>query len=82
MVCMRDKVNGLGRMPGDAGALPECSTLGRVELELVGLPGKALAQDATRRLRFVVHAAGWLQSMVLHGHCCRYCNIRQCEGLT
>ena len=29
---------------------------------------KALARDATRRLRFVVHAAGWLHSMVLHGH--------------
>ena len=32
------------------------------------LPGKALARDAMRRLRFVVHAAGWLHSMVLHGH--------------
>ena len=31
------------------------------------LLGKALTQDATRRLRFVVHAAGCLHSMVLHG---------------
>ena len=37
-----------------------------VEPELVGLPGKALAMDVTRRLRFVVHAAGWLHSMVLY----------------
>ena len=28
---------------------------------------KGLTRDATRRLRFVVHAAGWLHSMVLHG---------------
>ena len=28
---------------------------------------KCLTRDATRRLRFVVHAAGWLHSMVLHG---------------
>ena len=28
---------------------------------------KGLARDATRRLRFVVHAAGWLHSSVLHG---------------
>ena len=41
--------------------------MGRVDLELVGLLGKALTQDVTRRLRFVVHAAGWLHSMVLHG---------------
>ena len=43
-----------------------------VEPELVGLPGKALTRDAMRRLRFVLHAAGWVHSMVLHGHtwCC------------
>ena len=28
---------------------------------------KGLTRDATRRLRFVVHAARWLHSMVLHG---------------
>ena len=28
---------------------------------------KGLTRDATRRLRFVVHAAGWLHSMVIHG---------------
>ena len=38
--------------------------------QLVGLPGKALSQDAPTSLRFVVHAAGWLQSMVLHGCWC------------
>ena len=43
------------------------SSLDRVELELVGLLGKVLARDATTRLRLVVHAAGWLHSMVLHG---------------
>ena len=56
---------GVGRMPGDAVALPECevqtppswcAALGTVEPELVGLPGKALTRDATRRLRFVFHA--------------------------
>ena len=35
--------------------------------KLVCLTGKALDREATRRLRFVVHAAGWLRSMVLHG---------------
>ena len=47
-----------------------CAALGRVEPELVGLPGMDLALDATRRLRFVVHTAGWLHSTVLHGHRC------------
>ena len=44
----------------------------RVEPELVGLRGKALAGDATRRLRFLVHAAGlcsrinvWLLCLVI-----------------
>ena len=48
----------------------KCAAMGMVELELVCLPGKALTWDATRRLRFVVHATRWLHSMVLHG-CCR-----------
>ena len=42
-----------------------CAALGRVEPELVGLPGMAFARDDMRRLRFDVHAAGWLLSMVL-----------------
>ena len=63
-------------MSGDAGALPEYKlilrthcrpALGRVESELVVIPGKALARYATRRLQFVVHAASLLHSMVLHG---------------
>ena len=37
-----------------------CTALGRVKPELVGLPGKTLIRDAKRRLRFIVHAAGWL----------------------
>ena len=41
------------------------AALGRIESELVGLPGMALTWEATRRLRFVVHVAGWLHSMVL-----------------
>ena len=76
------------RMSSDAGALPEyevntlmtpdhtssrCTALGRVELELVDLPGKALTQDATRRILFVVHAADWLHSMVLHR--CNYSGL-------
>ena len=36
-----------------------CAVLGTVELDLVGLPGKALTQDATRSLRCVLHADGW-----------------------
>ena len=50
-----------------------CTALVRVERVLVDLPGKGLARDATKRLWFVVHAAGWLHSMVLHeriGSCC------------
>ena len=46
---------------------PGAQLLGRVEPKLIGLPGKALVLDATRMFRFVVHAAGWLYSMVLHG---------------
>ena len=57
-------------MSGDVGALPECevktpisppyrcASMKRVESELVGLPVQALAEDTTRRLQFVVHAAG------------------------
>ena len=33
----------------------------------VGLPEKVLTWDATRRLRFYVHIAGWLHSMVFQG---------------
>ena len=47
------------------------AALGRVVPELVGFPRKALTWDVTRRLRFVVHAAGWLHSMVLNGRTCR-----------
>ena len=50
--------------------LSMCASLGRVESELVGLPGKALAWNASKRLRFFVHAADWLHCMVLHGRCC------------
>ena len=48
-------------------------SLGRFEPELIGLPGKALARDASRRLLFVSHAAYWLHSIVFHG-CSRCCN--------
>ena len=80
---MRDKAKGVGGMSIVDGGLPECevkilmtpyhtppsmcAALGRVEPELVGLPRKAVALDATRRPRFIVHAAGWLHSMVIHG---------------
>ena len=72
----------VGRMSGDAGAFPECvgntlitpdSTIIQVRSSGYGRAGigrsywKGLTRDATRRLRFVVHAAGWLHSMVLHG---------------
>ena len=39
------------------------TALGRVEPELFALPGKALTQDATTRLHFVVYTAGCLLSM-------------------
>ena len=63
---MRDKACGLG----DAGGFPEfevihrlhpikpqsrCAALGRVETELVCLPGKALTWDVTRGLRFDIN---------------------------
>ena len=72
----------VGRMSGDAGAFPECvvntlitpaRTTIQVRCSGYGRAGigrffwKGLARDATRRLRFVVHAAGWLHSMVIHG---------------
>ena len=41
-----------------------CAALGIFVLELVGLNRKALSRDATRRLRFIVHAVGWFHSMV------------------
>ena len=43
-----------------------CAALDRVEPELFGLPGKALARDITRSVRFDLHAVGWLHSMVFH----------------
>ena len=49
---------------------PDHNALGWVETELIGLPERALARDATGRLRFVIHAAGLLRTMVLHGRRC------------
>ena len=48
----------VGRLPGEARALNQgedtdytkCTTLGRVELDMVGLPWKALTRDAMRLL--------------------------------
>ena len=82
MVSMREKSQVVGRMSGDAGAFPECvgntlithdRTTIQVRSSGEGRAGigrsswKGLTWDTTRRLRFVVHAAGWLHSMVLHG---------------
>ena len=54
--------------------------MGIVESASVGVPGKALIRDATRRLRLVVHAvgwlAGWLHFMVLHSRCVEAGNRR------
>ena len=54
----------------------------RVEPELVGLPGKALTLDATRRLLFVVHTAGGIHSMMLMKkmQCCNIHNIKKNNG--
>ena len=72
----------VGRMSGDAGAFPECvgNTLitpdrttnqvrssGKARAGICRSSCKGLTRDATRRLRFVVHAVCWLHSMVLHG---------------
>ena len=57
--------------------LTRCATLSRLQPKLVGHPGKALARDATRILRFVIHAAGCLHSMVLHGRRCCCCYRRR-----
>ena len=56
------------RLRGDILMTPDHTSsqyaaLGRVESKLFGLFCKALTRDATRRLRFVVHAAGWQHSM-------------------
>ena len=47
------------RARGDTLVAPRsrCSALGRVEPELVGLPGKALTRDLMNRLTFIVNAA-------------------------
>ena len=71
-----ERCRSIYRVRGDTLVTPDhtlsrCVALRSGEPELVGLPRKALAQDATRRFRLVVHAAGWLHSMVLHGCCCR-----------
>ena len=57
-------------MPGNTPMTPPswCAALGMVESELVSLLGKALTRDARRRQQSVVHAAGWLHTMVLHVH--------------
>ena len=71
---MRDKAKGVwshagrcrstSRVRGDTLTSPSrCAALGRVEPEFVVLSGKVLTRDAMRRLRFAVHAAGWLHSM-------------------
>ena len=63
------------RVKGDTLITPpsKCAALGRVELKLDGLPGKTITRDATRSHQFVVHAAGWLHSIMLHG--CWCCTI-------
>ena len=38
----------------------------------VGLLENALTRDATRRLQFEIHAAGWQHSMVIHGRWCSH----------
>ena len=73
----------VGRMSGYAGAFSECvgntlTTPDRTSIQVrssrYGRAGigrsswNGLTRNATRRLRFVVRAAGWLHSMVLHGH--------------
>ena len=47
-------------------AFPLCAALGRAVPELVSLPGRALTLNAMKSLRFDVHAAVWLNSLVLH----------------
>ena len=60
------------RVRGDKLMIPDRTTI-QVRSSGLGRAGigrsswKGLTRDATRRLRFVVHAAGWLHSMVLHG---------------
>ena len=59
---MQDKAKGVGSMSGNAGAHREC------EVKTLMTPDyPALSRDTTRRLWFVVHAASWLHSMLLHG---------------
>ena len=62
LVACRDKSRRGWSHDKDAGIIPECeakmcASIGRNEPELVGLPGKALTRDATRRLGFGVHEA-------------------------
>ena len=41
--------------------------MGKVEPELVDIPGNVSTRDATRRLWSVVHEASWLYFFVRHG---------------
>ena len=81
----RTKPSGLVAYLEFAGVLPECQaktlmtpdhTVVQVRSSGRGLAGIGLSslngfsRDATRWLRFVVHAAGWRHSMVLHGCSC------------
>ena len=51
-------------------AVLQMRSSGHGRVRFVGHSGKALTRDGMRRLRFDVHAAGWLHSIVLHGRCC------------
>ena len=45
-----------------------CTTLGRVEPGMIGLPGKNwTSREGSGK---VVNAAGWIHSMAFHGRCC------------
>ena len=76
----RDNTGGAVLMWRDADGISKCkvrklktpdhtafqvAAMGWVKSELVRFLG--VGTDARKRLRFVVHAAGWLHSMVLHG---------------
>ena len=60
------RIQGDTLMTPDHTAVQVCSS-GYGRAKLVGLPGKALTRDVTRRLLFVIHGAGWQHSMRLHG---------------
>ena len=86
MACMREKAGVVGSMSEDVGALAECEGKALMTSDYTGFQvccsgyfgagiGRSSWEDLStgcreKAPRFIVHAAGWLHSMVLHRCSC------------